>query len=177
MRRPAVLELRGSIDVHLADARKRADICTAFTGCDVVVNAIGAGTLRHNDVESSTTAAAVAAAEEVGVHRYIAMSAGMVALDWFVFKYMLRPLIFRNIYAEHRRVEDLVRASSLAWTIVRPPKLTNGAPRGYVAGLKLQSGSYTVARAGVATFIADELDNKEYVRKAVFIASGSVDRR
>lgn len=57
------------------------------------------------------------------------MSAGMVALDWVLFKYVLRPLIFRHILAEHRRVEEIVKASSLAWTIVRPTALTNRPPQ------------------------------------------------
>jgi hypothetical protein len=130
--------LDSSVDVQLADARKKAELQNAISGCDAVINAIGAGTLRSNDIESTTTATAVSAAEEVGIQRYIAMSAGMVVLDWPLFKYVLRPLIFRNIYAEHCRVEEIVRGSSLAWTIVRPPKLTNGALRGYMAGSNLR---------------------------------------
>jgi kynurenine 3-monooxygenase len=102
-----------------------------------VVNVIGGGTLRRNDVASSTSAIVVAAAQEVGVKRYIAMSAGLVALDWPLFEYVLRPLIFRHILAEHRRVEEIVRASALDWTIVRPSALTNRPPTGYVASLQL----------------------------------------
>ena len=52
-----------------------------------MVNAIGAGTLRRNDVESSTTVIALAVAREVGGQRYIAMSAGMVALDFPLLRY------------------------------------------------------------------------------------------
>jgi uncharacterized protein YbjT (DUF2867 family) len=99
------------------------------------------------------------------------MSAGMVALDWFLFKYVLRPLIFRNIYAEHCRVEEIVRASALAWTIVRPPKLTNGPPRGYVASIEQQPRLFAAARADVAAFIADEISDKKYPRQAVFVGS------
>jgi hypothetical protein len=150
-----------SIDLYLADARQKPEICRALAGCAVVVKAIGAGTLRGNNVESTTTAIAIAAAEELVVESYIAMSAGMVALDWIVFKYVLRPLIFRNIFAEHCRVEDLVRTSSAARTIIRPPKLTNGPPKRNLASC---DRGHTPSRAA---FIADELDKKEYVRKAV----------
>ena len=106
-----------------------------------------------------------------GIRRYIAMSAGMVELDWALFKYALRPLIFRNILAEHRRVEEIVKASTLSWTVVRPPKLTNGPPRGYLASLELQPGRFSAARVDVAAFIADELESNQYVRQAVFVAS------
>jgi uncharacterized protein YbjT (DUF2867 family) len=80
-------------------------------------------------------------------------------------------LIFRNIFAEHCRVEEIVQASRLAWTIVRPPKLTNASPRGYRASLKLQPQSFSAARADVAAFIADAIDHGTYIRQAVFIAS------
>jgi len=79
-----------AVDVQIADARDKGEVRQALSDCEAVVNAIGGGTLRHNDVESTTTAIAVAAAEEIGVQRYIAMSAGMVVLDWFLFKYVLR---------------------------------------------------------------------------------------
>jgi uncharacterized protein YbjT (DUF2867 family) len=136
-----------------------------------VVNVIGGGTLRRNDVASSTSAVAIPAAQEVGVKRYIAMSAGMVALDWPLFKYVLRPLIFRHILAEHRRVEEIVRASVLDWTIVRPSALTNRPPTGYVASLELRRRAFVTARGDVAAFITDELESVKYIRKAVFIAS------
>jgi uncharacterized protein YbjT (DUF2867 family) len=171
VRRSPTPTLDSSIDVQIVDAHKQVEICQALSGCDAVVNAIGAGTLRRNNVESTTTAVAVAATEEVGIQRYIAISAGMVALDWFLFKYVLRPLIFRNIYAEHCRVEEIVEATSLAWTIVRPPKLTNGPPIGYVAGLQRDPKLFSAARADVASFIADELRDKKYLRQAVFVAS------
>ena len=128
VRRPPVPALDGSVEIRTADARNRADLCWAISGFDAVVNVIGGGTLRKNNVASTASTVAVAAAEEVGVHRYMAMSAGMVALDWALFKYVLRPLIFRHILAEHRRVEEIVKASALAWTI-RPPNRTYESPR------------------------------------------------
>ena len=173
VRRPPVPALGSSVEVRLADARNKAEIRAAISGFDAVVNVIGRGTLRRNDVASTTTAIAVPAAQEVGIQRYIAMSAGMVALDWPFFKYVLRPLIFRNILAEHCRVEEIVKASPLAWTIVRPSALTNRPPRGYMASLELQPKAYSTARADVAAFIADELQSNQYVRQAVFIASRS----
>lgn len=171
VRRPPVPAFDNSIDMQIADAKNRAAVRQALCGCDAVVNAIGAGTLRRNNVESTTTLTAVAATEEAGIRRYIAMSAGMVTLDWFLFKYVLRPLIFRNIYAEHCRVEEIVRSSSLAWTIVRPPKLTNNRPTGYVAGLERDPKLFLASRADVAAFTADELTDNKYVRLAVFVAS------
>src|SRR5215470_3783305 len=146
VRRPPDPAVRSSVEIRIADARNKSEIRAAIGGFDAVVNVIGGGTLRRNDVASSTSAVAVPAAQEVGVKRYIAMSAGMVALDWPFFKYILRPLIFRHILAEHRRVEEIVRASRLDWTIVRPSALTNQPARGYEASLELQARSFMTTR-------------------------------
>ena len=163
--------LSAQIDIRIADARNKSEISVAIRGFDAVVNVIGGGTLRPNEVASSTSAVAVPAAEDAGVRRYIAISAGMVALDWPLFKYVLRPLIFRHILAEHRRVEEIVRASALDWTIVRPSALTNQPAKGYEASLELLPRTFMTTRADVAEFIGDELDRNKYVRRAVFIAS------
>src|SRR5215470_16334260 len=152
VRRAPVPSFDTSVEVRLADALNKAQVRAAISGSDAVVNVIGAGTLRRNDVASTTTAIAVAAAQEVGVERYIAISAGMVAVDQPLFKYILRPLIFRHILAEHSRVEEIVRASPLKWTIVRPSALTNRPPRGYVASLALQSKAFMTTRADLAAF-------------------------
>src|SRR5262249_54444335 len=149
VRRPPDSAFDSSIEIRIADARDKTQVCAAIAGADVVVNTIGGGTLRKNDVESNTTAIAVAAAQEVPVKRYIAMSAAMVALDWKLFKYVLRPLVFRNILAEHVRVEEIVKATSLNWTIVRPPRLTTGPAKGYLASLQLLPTSFSAVRADV----------------------------
>jgi hypothetical protein len=77
--------------------------------------------VHRNPSVASTSAVVVGAAQDAGVNRYFAMSAGMFALDWPLFKYVLRPLIFRHILAEHRRVEDIVRASTLNGRQSGPP--------------------------------------------------------
>jgi uncharacterized protein YbjT (DUF2867 family) len=138
VRRPPDPALPSSVEIRIADARNKSETGVAMSGSDSVVNVIGGGTLRRNDVASSTSAVAVSAAQEVGLKRYIAISAGMVALDWPLFKYFLRLLVFRHILAEHRRVEEIVKASVLDWTIVRPSALTNRPPTGYASSLELQ---------------------------------------
>src|SRR5215469_7444221 len=74
VRRPLAPAFQASVEIRVADARNKADLRSAIRGCDAVVNVIGGGTLRKNDVESTTSTVAVAAAMEVGVDRYIAIS-------------------------------------------------------------------------------------------------------
>jgi len=176
VRRPPDPAFDSAVDVRIADARDKTQLRATIAGFDVLVNTIGGGTLRKNVVASSTTVIATAAAQDEHVKRYIAMSAAMVALDWKFFKYVLRPLIFRNILAEHLRVEEIVKASGLSWTIVRPPRLTSGPSKGYLASPEFLSASFSAARADVAAFIADEVENNVYIQQPVFVASSNTRR-
>jgi putative NADH-flavin reductase len=171
VRRPPDPPFDSAVEVRWADARNEQEIHSAISGFDAVVNVIGGGTLRRNDVASSASAVVVPAVQAAGIKRYIAMSAAMVALAWPLFKYVLRPLIFRHIVAEHNRVEAIVTASALDWTIVRPTALTNHPAKGYLASREILQRNFITTRADVAVFIVDELEANKYVRKPVFIAS------
>lgn len=82
------------------------------------------------------------------------------------------PLVLRREVADHEAKEKLIVQSSLDWTIVRPPKLTNGAATGefrHGNGVRATSLLPTLARADVAAFMLGQLDDTTYSRKAVAI--------
>jgi NAD(P)H-binding len=45
-------------------------------------------------------------------------------------RWIVAPILMRNVVADHEAKERIIRASSLDWVIVRPPRLTNGQRRG-----------------------------------------------
>ena len=74
VRRAPEPPLASSVEIRIADARNKSETRAAICGFDAVVNVIGGGTLRRNDVASSTSAVAVPAAQEAGakaVHRHV----------------------------------------------------------------------------------------------------------
>ena len=64
VRRPPVPAFDREVEIQLVDARNKTELRAAISGFDAVVNVIGGGTLRKNDVASTTSRIAVAAAEE-----------------------------------------------------------------------------------------------------------------
>ena len=171
VRRPPKPGFPSSVEVQLVDANEVDKLSAALKDQDAVVNAIGARSLRKNTIASTAARSAVVAAERAGVRRFIAISAGMVDMRWPIFKYLLRPLIFRNVVAEHGRVEAIVRASDLLWTIVRPSRLTNEPGAGYTVTAQLQGDSWSTSRSDLAAFIADEIQKNEWVRRIPFVTS------
>lgn len=78
----------------------------------------------------------------------------------------------RTILEDRRRQEELVLASDTAWTLVRPPRLTNGPARGaYRVGPTIRIGSFDhISRADLADFLVQCATSDAYLRQAVAIA-------
>jgi uncharacterized protein YbjT (DUF2867 family) len=172
MRHPAASANRPNVKLFYGDATDETSIFAAAKGQDAVVNAIGSGTIRRNTVESDTTRAILRALARTTVKRYIAMSAGMVVPVSFFFDRIVRPLFLSNLYREHRLVEELVGASDLDWTIVRPPRLSSRPPRGYLEGTaERPRGPISLSRADVSDFISKVLAIGAYRHQAVFLTS------
>jgi putative NADH-flavin reductase len=80
----------------------------------------------------------------------------------------LAPVLLRNEIADHQAKETIVRNSGLDWTIVRPPKLTNGQWTGiYRHGLGIRSLGIipTISRADVADFMLRQISDDTYLRQ------------
>ena len=61
-------------------------------------------------------------------------------------------------------------ATSLDWTIVRPPGLTDNPGRGYAAAESWIDGAYC-ARDNLATMLLDQLDDHRFVRRVAAVST------
>jgi hypothetical protein len=79
----------------------------------------------------------------------------------------LLKLLAREVLADARDQVDLLRASDTQWTVVRAPRLTEGAPTGaFRHGTDLSLGMRdAAARANVAEFVLDCLEEDLYVHE------------
>jgi putative NADH-flavin reductase len=115
----------------------------------------------------------VEAMEHAGVQRFIYLSFlgvrdGRNQLS-FLGKHFVAPLLLRNVVADHEAKERLIKQSCLNWTIVRPPRLTNGERIGaYRSGERIGANSIipTISRADVVDFMLKQLTDDTYLHKA-----------
>jgi len=80
--------------------------------------------------------------------------------------------LLRDEIADHEEKEGLVRASGLDWTIVRPPKLTNGPATGAVrSGEDIPPRALLprLSRADVADFILQTIPDPGSYRKSLCV--------
>jgi putative NADH-flavin reductase len=90
-----------------------------------------------------------------------------------VYNWLLFPLFLRHVFADKERQEQILRSSSLDWTIVQSAALTNGPRTGaYRIGCKACAGRLIprISRADVAHFMLEELTRKAHVKQTVAVA-------
>ena len=155
----------------------------ALSGSDAVLCALGAATpLRRDPALVEGVGVLVSAMERLGVQRLVYLSfAGVHAsrahLSWLG-RWVIAPVLLRKVVADHEAKEKLLIESGLDWTIVRPPRLSNGPARGYRSGEDITAAGVVpqVTRADVAAFMLDTLTSDTYVHAAPSIFTGHRQR-
>lgn len=150
------------------DALDRATIDRALAGTDAVIQSLGVAftfdaLLKGTTLFSKATRILVDAMRANGVRRLVVVT-GLGAGDsrghgGFLYDAVLFPLLLKRVYDDKDVAEQIVRASGLDWTIVRPGLLTNGPATGtyqvLVEPTSWRAG--TISRADVADFLAKQV--------------------
>jgi putative NADH-flavin reductase len=83
----------------------------------------------------------------------------------FFFKILARTLL-RKAMQDKERQEEIVKASGLEWTIVRPGGLTDGPKTGaYTYGLDPRLKARQLSRADLAEFVLKQASDNQFVGK------------
>ncbi|WP_433468573.1 NAD(P)-dependent oxidoreductase [Spirillospora sp. CA-128828] len=181
VRDPAGLpaELRACADVVQADVMDPAAIEEAVKGRDAVVTAIGTRDGgRPTSVCADSTRGIVAAMAAAGTERFVLTSASGLHAgpgDDPLTRFVAKPLLGRflkHAFADMRAAEALTRDSGLAWTIVRPPRLTNGPGNGRYrkAADRNVFGGVSIARTDLATALLDVAGDPSSIGHVVSVA-------
>ena len=162
----------------------------AVKGADGVLSGLGPRSMSEAGITTRGTRAIVDAMRAAEVRRLVVVSAAPVSTvpspgrpnppkhdpgEGFFMRNLLSPFIkavLRKHYADLALMEDLLRDSSLDWTVVRPPRLTDGPQTGAYRTACEQNlrGGLTVSRADVAHLMLRVLDQPETIHKAIGIA-------
>lgn len=183
---------RRDVRVVTADlvAPAPAALESAVRGADAVLSGLGARSTSEAGVASRGTRAIVAAMNATGVRRIVVVSAAPIGTvpspgrpnppkhdpgDGFFMRHLLSPMIKAALsknYADLAMMEDVLRDSKLAWTIVRPPRLTDKALTGayrVAYGQNLPRGIF-ISRADVAHCMLRVLDRPDSIEQTIGIA-------
>jgi uncharacterized protein YbjT (DUF2867 family) len=163
---------------------------SAVAGADAVLSGVGPRPMARIGVAEQGTLAIVRAMRATGVRRIVVVSAAPISTvpspgrphpprhdpgEGFVMRHLLTPFaktVMRERYDDLARMEDLLRASGLDWTIFRPPRLTDQPLTGHyrmAVGRNLRGGG-RVSRADVAHAMLAALGEGGTVGREIGIA-------
>lgn len=139
-------------------------------GVDAVICSLGNTANNPDFVVSSGTQVIVDAMQKLAVRRLIVVSSIGVGDSKdqvpFFFKALMKTVL-KKAMQDKERQEQIVRASGLDWTIVRPGGLTDGPQTGvYKSGTDPKITAGQVSRADVADFVLKQLTDATYLHKA-----------
>jgi putative NADH-flavin reductase len=174
-------------DLSAADP---AAVRSAVAGADAVLSGLGPRSAADAGITSRGTRAVIEAMRETGARRLVVVSAAPVGTvpspgrpdpprhdpgDGFVMRHVLSPAIRRLLRAHYEDLalmEDLIRDSGLDWTVIRPPRLTDGPSTGRYRtayGRNIRGG-VLVSRADVAHLMLHALDDPGTVNQVLGVA-------
>lgn len=181
LRTPEKFPLRTAVRVTEGSAFDSDAVAQTIEGAEVVLSALGANSLKKEDVLERAVPLIVAAMQQKGVRRIIVLgSAGAKpdALDkqpawrrWIV-EHLVYNTFLKWPVASQRAQYAALSDSGLDWTMAMPPMLTNGRGHGKwrVDADALPRNASRISREDVADFMMQQIDNPQWVRKAVYIA-------
>ena len=174
--------VRSPQKIHRKDARlkiKAGDphsveqLAAALPGHDVVLSALGVRpptAFRPHTLVEDCAASTVLAMQRSGVNRILLVSAAVLFPQrGLMFAFFRRVL--KHISRDLAQAEDILRTSNVDWTVVRPPRLTNGANDRYrIAENALPKNGVSATFRGVAAFMLDAAEQHSHVRQIVGLA-------
>jgi putative NADH-flavin reductase len=180
VRNPASFSAAPDLRVIQGDVFDPEQVAAASQGQDAVFTALGARTLGPNDLLPKSSANIIAGMKRHGVRRLIVLGAAgayrdagkhATAFRRFFLRLLKRTLLkypFINSSIQQQQVE----ASGLDYTLVLPPRLTNGPAVGRyrVEFDGLPPKGMTLSRADLAEFMLKQLSDLTWVRKAPYAA-------
>jgi putative NADH-flavin reductase len=171
------------LEVAGGDVHDAAAVASAIDGTGAVLSTLGVPfTKTPITVYSDGVANIIAGMHATSVKRLAVVSSSAVSphpepLGGFVFERIVQPYVVnklgKTLYDDMRRMEAIVAASDLDWTIVRPSGLFE-APAVSHYGVEIDHiGHRFTARIDLADCLLRQAFDDTYVRSTIAVASTS----
>ena len=157
------------LTVLKGNAMDENQLFDAMQNHDAVLSALGPRKVfKPSSLLHDSALATTRVMNRSGVKRLVVLSA---AAHFPGIPNRIASFIMRNHMRDSLAMEEIVQASSLDWTIARPPRLTEEDYTSYRSreGAAPKMG-FTLARKAVAAFMLDAIEQKKHFRKIVGLA-------
>jgi uncharacterized protein YbjT (DUF2867 family) len=173
VRDPAKLAGTAGFEIAVGDVTKPETLARALVGKEAVLNAVGVDPLKPSTFVTDSARVIVSAMEAAGLRRYVAVSGtanmpktliGTVAAE------VLELTPVRHAIKDHEGAYEIIKASSLDWTLAGCPWIKDGPGAGiYVESDVFPGGMKVIHPGQVAHFLTKVIDKKDYFHRIVGI--------
>ena len=170
-RNPEKLKIKNAKLIYSpGDVLDRVDVLEAVKGQDAVLITLGSGMSRKSIVRSKGTLNIINAMQSQRIFRLVCQSTLGAHESWsnlnFWWKHVMFGAIIKPVFKDHELQENLVYASGLDWTIVRPSAFIDGPATGSFKenfSSSERNLSLKISRADVANFLSHQSENASYL--------------
>lgn len=165
------------LEVVVGSLSNPDDVIANMQGCSAVICVFGPRPPYTDIFCGQATATIVSAMQKLGVRRLVCQTGGMIG-DYRANRtlpFQVMTAMFKRhsprVADDRVRQERIIMHSELAWTIVKPPRLTNDAATGkWSSGTDVRLGILSsVTRSDLADFLLAEIVEPKHIGQTVFV--------
>lgn len=164
--------------IIMGNAANYEDILSLLNGCDAVISMLGMGVSPNPaNIFSTATSNIIRAMQECDIKRYIMITGlnvntpydnkgekSKMATGWMLTHY---PDTTRDKQLEY----EILAQSETDWTMIRLPMIEQTDIETTISISIEDCPGDTISTTSLAKFVISQIDNKEYCRRAPFIAN------
>jgi putative NADH-flavin reductase len=171
VRSPQKIRSRPNLFVVVGDLLDSDQLKRALPGHDAVLSTLGHAKGGPPTVVADAARSTVAAMRATGPRRLLVISVAFIFPDVGLVWKIIGDLLLSSVVKDHKEMERTVTQSGLDWTILGPPRFTNGprTERYRVADGHLPPRGSTISRADLAHFTLLEAEQGAHIGKIVGI--------
>lgn len=163
--------------VAVGDSRNQEHLAPLLDGAEVVISALGP-TAKEGDLHTDTARALIAEMHRTGVGRFVGISGAGIdvpgdrkSVPATVISKLIQTVGGAVVKDKPGEYAEFA-VSDVDWTLVRPPRLTDGPATGRLEhDAHRTPRSMAVTRGDLAAFVVDVAEQGLYLRQAPFVAT------
>ncbi|WP_028548554.1 NAD(P)-dependent oxidoreductase [Paenibacillus sp. UNC451MF] len=179
-RKPEAVDIRNErLEVVRGNVLDLSSFSQWIAGKDAVLSALGVNHRKPTTVYSEGAGNIIKAMQGAGVRRLISLSSSGLdippdtpLMQRLVIRLVIQQM-YKYAYEDMTRMEEKVRKSGLDWTVIRPPRLTNGSKTGKyrTAFNKPLPKARGISRADLADYMIKSVTDSSSYQSVVEISN------
>lgn len=160
-------DIKDKVEIYFGDVVNYSDVERAINGTDLVACALGTrSNLGPTTVMSTGTQNIIDA-----MNKFSLKKSSFVLSSFLFWEPEKVPGIFKEVHADHRRMMEVLRNSSIDYRAVCPPNISNEVVEGFEVAFDKVPGQRFISKFNLGKFMVDCLMDDQFKRRMIGISN------